>query len=793
MSMDAACLQRRGLTCPTFGVHLTLCLDIKNIPPEPPELLTFLGGGRVHYFRYFYTRMKEKIFNDMEAKRKMKKKMKRLLALLAAMVLIVSLIPAAALAADETEEGTSSETTYTVYSENKTITVKALYNADYYTQNTGIRDAINYIYNIASDKENWTITVESGTYLRFEVPESLAGLTVRAADDATVTIPVLDGKNVGYNLFSSDSSSKYSADTKTDMGGIVILGADNVTLRGLTIVAYGDGTLEYTDGSRTSYNWFACAVSDYQSPYSENYSNGLTVDSCEFQGNYSSSGNTHSAILITNSETWTVTNCTFDNWYQGVYFEEEGRNAETIEITNNVFINCNRATDGCLGATPSDNSTFTVTGNTFTGSVSLRTKIILFDQSDYGSLGTLTIKDNTFTNAALLLFDTYNDLASSCSDPFTANTFDDNSYMVKAKESTGEFGFASYYSSPDYQVGYWELEEDDNWSEANLALIIAAINKANAAGSHELNMDIADLYDNYDYSDYIVTCTHFKDAIYWVGTTSEDYPAVEKNVTSASISEDGYVAGELVDFSLTVSVPDYLNIYFEDGESGLYGNDEDKRATERGSYIVTVHDEMDEELELDASSIAVSVGGVWIDSYRYTLTTSDLEDDCVFEISIDLVSLVEAGILTADEDGNYQDIVITYSATVSEDAEADDYENTTWVTYEADGKSDPSTVTVTVSEPEPETEEETTEEETTEEETTVEETTEEETTVEETTEEQTTEEKTTEEETTQTEETEETEEDTPVVGSTGIMIWMILLGAAALCVAVMIARKKIAG
>ena len=88
---------------------------------------------------------------------------------------------------------------------------------------------------------------------------------------------------------------------------------------------------------------------------------------------------------------------------------------------------------------------------------------------------------------------------------------------------------------------------------------------------------------------------------------------------------------------------------------------------------------------------------------------------------------------------------------------------------------------------EPETEEETTEEET------EEETTEEQTTEEETTEEVTTEEETTEEETTQTEETEETEEDTPVVGSTGFMIWMILLGAAALCVAVMITRKKITG
>ena len=739
--------------------------------------------------------MKEKIFNDMEAKRKMKKKMRRLLALLAAMVLIVSLIPAAALAADETEEDdTSSVTTYTVDIENKTITVKALYDADYYYQNTGIRDAIKYIYTSESDKEGWTITVESGTYLRFEVPESLAGLTVQAADGDTVTIPVLDGKDVGYNLFSSDSSSKYSADTKTDMGGIVILGADNVTLKGLTIVMYDNNLTVNDNGTLGSYNWFASAVSDYQSPYSENYSNGLTIDSCVFQGNYSSDGNTHAAILITNSETWTVTNCTFDNWYQGVYFEAEVRNAETIKITNNVFIDCNRATDGCLGAKPSDNSTFTVTGNTFTGSVSLRTKIILFDQSDYGSLGTLTIEDNTFTNAALLLFDTYNDLASSCSDPFTANTFDDNSYMVKAKESTGEFGFASYYSSPDYQVGYWELEEDDNWTEAELALIIAAINEANAAGSHELNMDIADLYENYYYSDYIVTCTHFKDAIYWVGTTSEDYPTVEKNVTSASDSEKGYAAaGELVDFSLTVSVPDYLNIYFEDGESGLYGNDEDERATERGSYVVTVHDTMDSVLTLNTDSIAVIVNGVVLDTYRYTLVTSDLEDGCTFEIAIDLVDLVEAGILTADENGDYQDIVISYSATVSEDAEADDYENTTWVTYEADGKSDPSTVTVTVSEPEPETEEETTEEETTEEETTVEETTEEETTVEETTEEQTTEEKTTEEETTQTEETEETEEDTPVVGSTGFMIWMILLGAAALCVAVMIARKKIAG
>ena len=124
-----------------------------------------------------------------------------------------------------------------------------------------------------------------------------------------------------------------------------------------------------------------------------------------------------------------------------------------------------------------------------------------------------------------------------------------------------------------------------------------------------------------------------------------------------------------------------------------------------------------------------------------------------------------------DEDGSQYEI--SYSV---EEIAVDGYDASL-----TDASFTLGTLSVTITNTHEVTEEETTIEETTEEETTIEETTGEETIVEETTEEET------------TEETAEGSEETPVVGGTGFMIWAILLGAAALCIAVLIGRKKITG
>ena len=708
----------------------------------------------------------------------MKKKMKRLMALLAAMVLIVSMLPAAALAADETEdEDTSSTPSYlSIDTDSKTITV-----TDDDSVTTEIQDAINYIvanYSSGDSVGDWTIVVNEGTYSRFFISEkystALAGLTVKAADDETVTINVFDGSTTptgvgGETLTYSDTP---------DVGGVYI-NVPNVTISGLT----------FKQGSDTSFTqWYAAVISTYNNQGGTS-AEGLTITDCTFKGD-----GTYYGIAINQIESWTVSGCTFDGFSQAIFFDEnDAVGGDGITITGNTFMNCSFAVHGSFGygtenVENNNGGKFTFDNNIVIGTSSLRCKVVVQDYYENGAVGSSSFSGNTLENAMIGLVNLTDVTVSDAEALKAANTLNENSYVVVTETENGDEGGygATIYFSPESSHGYWALTNiadnndlDVSWggnAEGTDNYVKYVIDEANASGSHTLTFNV-------DTENLIRTFTWFKDAIYWVGSDEdEEEPDVEKQILVTETDDDGTetttktdtataAAGETVTFELTVSAPEYLDIY---GTTSEY--DSIIRYPTYVGYVVTVHDEMDSVLTLDEDSIVVSVNGVTIDTYRYSLTTSDLEDDCTFEIEIDLVSLVEAGILTADKDGNYQDIVITYSATVSEDTEAGDYENTTWITYEADGESDPSTVIVTVPEPEEETEEETTEEQTTEEETT---------------EEVTTEEETAEEETTQTEETEETEEDTPVVGSTGFMIWMILLGAAALCVAVMIARRKI--
>ena len=65
---------------------------------------------------------------------------------------------------------------------------------------------------------------------------------------------------------------------------------------------------------------------------------------------------------------------------------------------------------------------------------------------------------------------------------------------------------------------------------------------------------------------------------------------------------------------------------------------------------------------------------------------------CDFELSVDLVELYKAGLFTQDEFGTAP-IVVTYNATLSENATAGDYLNKAWVVYEG-GNTEESTVTV---------------------------------------------------------------------------------------------------
>ena len=149
-------------------------------------------------------------------------------------------------------------------------------------------------------------------------------------------------------------------------------------------------------------------------------------------------------------------------------------------------------------------------------------------------------------------------------------------------------------------------------------------------------------------------------------------------------------AGQKVNFQLTSNVPtdllNYLNpeaVYppvigdAEPGEAGAVA------VEGRGSYVLTFHDKLNAMLT-NPTNYKVQIGETALSAGQYTLVTTELEDGCSFEISLDLVALYEAGVIKDADIKNSTLITVTYDATLSADATAGTYENTAWVTAPKD-------------------------------------------------------------------------------------------------------------
>ena len=113
---------------------------------------------------------------------------------------------------------------------------------------------------------------------------------------------------------------------------------------------------------------------------------------------------------------------------------------------------------------------------------------------------------------------------------------------------------------------------------------------------------------------------------------------------------------------------------------------------DRGEYSMTIHDQMDDALSLNPESIEVKIGDTVLESQYYMVNTSTT-DGCDFEITMDLIALYKAGIITEEDIASATPITVTYTATLKEDAAAGSYENTAWVTYPT-GESEKPVVTV---------------------------------------------------------------------------------------------------
>lgn len=578
---------------------------------------------------------------------------KRFLSGFVALIMVLSLLPTSVFAF----EADNAAKTITVTDEADTV--------------NEIQEAINYI-NEQEDKTGWTINIESGTYNRFVVVNELDGLTIQAAEDADVTVETLNGEALEGFTFSGGAP---------DMGGIQLLHANDVTLRGLNIVV--------VDNAANKTSHMSAGISNHSQMIE--FADNFTIEDCHFTGtnDMSGQGNGNVAISIGSFESFTITNCTFEGFEEAIRGQSDNANVSNAVIDGNQFINCNFAVHEYAGESDaSSQGTYSFTNNTVTGTPELYNKAYFEDlYQDANRVEcngyTIVIENNTFTNAIVGLVN-LEDNNGSYEDVYedgANNTFGDNTFVVSGSKVSGQIEMHANYVAPEDSNGYWKwtgkenLEGGGNPSDA-AERVQEAIDKANAEGSKTLTFGV----DNPD--DFLLTFTWFKDAVYWVSGDKTSYPGLEKWIVledGTEVDADTAAAGDEVDFKLESNVPQDLLNYLEPDPADPPQVAVNAIEPNSGTYPLTFHDNMDEAFE-NPTNFVVKVGDTVLTEGQYTLVTAGLTDGCDFEVTVDLAALYEAGLISEDDLG-VTPVTVTYTATLKEGTTAGDYYNTAWVSY----------------------------------------------------------------------------------------------------------------
>ena len=578
---------------------------------------------------------------------------KRFLSGFVALIMVLSLLPTSVFAF----EADNAAKTITVTDEADTV--------------NEIQEAINYI-NEQEDKTGWTINIESGTYNRFVVVNELDGLTIQAAEDADVTVETLNGEALEGFTFSGGAP---------DMGGIQLLHANDVTLRGLNIVV--------VDNAANKTSHMSAGISNHSQMIE--FADNFTIEDCHFTGtnDMSGQGNGNVAISIGSFESFTITNCTFEGFEEAIRGQSDNANVSNAVIDGNQFINCNFAVHEYAGESDaSPQGTYSFTNNTVTGTPELYNKAYFEDlYQDANGVEcngyTIVIENNTFTNAIVGLVN-LEDNNGSYEDVYkngANNTFGDNTFVVSGSKVSGQIEMHANYVAPEDSNGYWKwtgkenLEGGGNPSDA-AERVQEAIDKANAEGSKTLTFGV----DNPD--DFLLTFTWFKDAVYWVSGDKTSYPGLEKWIVlenGTEVEADTAAAGDEVDFKLESNVPQDLLNYLEPDPADPPQVAVNAIEPNSGTYPLTFHDNMDNVFE-NPTNFVVKVGDTVLTEGQYTLVTAGLTDSCDFEVTVDLAALYEAGLISEDDLG-VTPVTVTYTATLKEGTTAGDYYNTAWVSY----------------------------------------------------------------------------------------------------------------
>lgn len=659
----------------------------------------------------------------------------RLLSALVALCMVLVLFPAAAMA-EEGPVAQIGDTTYDTFAAaaaavqdgqtiellqdcesgltgpwavNKNVTVTGNYTVtfDYYSfgihgANTLTLDGCHIVINNAghtaySDRVNnaaimldqgATLTLDNAATLVINTPEGdgIATWDV-VADNTTETLNILNGSSYVLN----DSPGGGIEDYNTGSANVDVNVSNGSTMSVYNSYSGFIGTLDVTiDGSKVNVINSSGNGSNGSNFY---ISNGSVVT---FEGN-GSHGLSANDLTIESSS---VVNAV-DNGYYGAYskaaFLVDG--TSTLNVTGNSYggdFAGLKLAGGVTSGLVEEGAVVTITGNYCSG-LSNNGKVVFEEGAELTIMNNVNDKGTTSNGGGV-----YN-TGSSANLTLPSDAVIYNNHAVTGGDDIYNSGTITFGKvgdrwaldgDPDceHRIDGWYVDSADARWEAHADTEAGEVNHI-------------ELYDQFG-ENATVTVSETLALKAAHGENAQDktsYPGLDKVIVTddGDVEEDTAAAGGTVNFKLTTNVPDDLRNYIipdvDDPTKGEVNLMADVPLEDRGKYILTIHDQMDDELVLDLESFVVMIGDTELalmDEYTIAYDVSHNEDGtCDFEITLDLVDLYKMGVITDEDIENATPITVTYTATLKEEVTAGAYLNTAWVTY-PEGESQKDTVTV---------------------------------------------------------------------------------------------------
>ena len=652
----------------------------------------------------------------------MKQWTKRLLSSFVALMMLLSLLPAAAFASEGTgnvakigdvEYATLDEA---VEAAEEGATIVLLQDCDtQWTSAKQIKKSLTFTGDYTITMDTYGFGLAAGKTLCFDGCNVLLqnvsyshngdgqlnwGAIILSSNAALELDNGAEMKIVGGNQESNTTAIYASANSRIDISGNSTLTLDNckgggiqwdgatcylnVTENSSYIVQNGcysgmagtaeitvtDSTMSVTDCTGNGSNGSNYKISNSKVTFAENGSHGISA----------------SGLTVTNGSTV----ISDKNGMYGIYVSNNFYvdDTSTLTVTGNSskgdFAGL-KLTSGVTDGKVEDGAVVTIMGNYCSG-LSNNGKVVFEEGVDLTIMNNNNDKGNTSNGGGV-----YNSGASaSLTLPSDAAIY--NNHAVTAGDdiyNTGTITFGKVGSN-------WVLDDCDHFIDGWYQDNAGARWDADGAKEHVVSAEAG------TYSVLTALKAAHSDPV-----DKTTYPTMDKSVQTGTDEEGNPIwgdattsaAGEKVNFKLESNVPQDLKNYLEpDVDEPSVLADNAVAAEDLGKYSMTIHDVMDPMLT-NPENFVVMIGDKELTSLDdYTIAYDVSHEDntvCDFEITLDLVDLYEKGAITDADIENATPIVVTYTATLSDDATAGNYVNTAWVTY-PEGETEEDTVTVKV-------------------------------------------------------------------------------------------------